>query len=117
MRAPKVSKDELRAQVEKLERANATLRAKSREMRRAEKMTNDRIAELETEVARLESQVARHAAAAKRSNAAKPSRASRKRDIDPGDAVPPGVAVPEPEQPDEEAEAARGALEEHLSGE
>jgi hypothetical protein len=34
----KVSKDELRAQVEKLERANATLRTKSREANRTAKM-------------------------------------------------------------------------------
>jgi hypothetical protein len=33
--APKLSKDELRARVEQLERANATLRAKNREANRA----------------------------------------------------------------------------------
>ena len=61
-RAPKVSKDELRAQVEKLERANATLRAKSRETNRAAKSAAARIAEFEGEVARLEKKAASQAA-------------------------------------------------------
>src|SRR6185437_2182726 len=53
-RVPKLSKDELRAQVEKLERANATLRAKGREANRVAKSSAARIAEMEGEVARLE---------------------------------------------------------------
>jgi len=56
-RAPVVSKDELRAQVQKLEQTNATLRAKSRETTRAAKTAAARVAELEDEVARLEKQV------------------------------------------------------------
>ena len=43
------SKDELRAQVEKLEKVNATLRTKSREANRAAKSATSRIAELEEE--------------------------------------------------------------------
>lgn len=118
----KVSKDELRVQVEKFELAHATLRAKSRDMGRAAKAANARIAELEAEVAQLRAQADRAAAAAKRVKPAslKPASSapkSRRREIDPGDAVPPGVAVEEPEPMDEEAEAARDALEEHLSGE
>src|SRR4051794_22609820 len=58
------SKDELRAQVEKLERANATLRAKNRETGRAAKLAADRIVELQEAVARLEKRVASQAAAA-----------------------------------------------------
>ncbi len=65
-RAAKLSKDELRTQVEKLERANATLRAKSRETTRVAKSSAARIAELEGEVARLEKKVTSQAAAATR---------------------------------------------------
>ena len=55
--APKLSKDELRTQVEKLERANANLRAKNREGSREAKTTAARIAELAEQVARLEKQL------------------------------------------------------------
>jgi hypothetical protein len=105
--APKLSKDELRAQVGKLERANATLRAKSRETSRAAKSSAARIAELEGEVARLEKKVASQAAAATRSPKPRTSASSKRRssDIDPGDAVPPGVAVQEPDPLGAEAEA------------
>ena len=106
-RPPMVSKDELRAQVEKLEQTVATLRAKSREATKAAKASAARIAELEDEVATLEKQVASQAVSAKRS-------AKRERRIDPGDAVPPGVAVVEPEPLDGEAERALENLEEHL---
>ena len=114
--APKLSKDELRARVEQLERANATLRAKSREANRAAKTAAARIAELEEEVARLEKQAAPASAPAKRG--AKPAalvRAKRpRREVDPGDAVPPGVAVQEPAALDDEAETALESLQEHL---
>jgi hypothetical protein len=113
-RAPVVSKGELRAQVEKLEQANTTLRAKGREANRAAKQANARIAELEEEVARLEKQVASQAASAKRG--ATRSAARKSRGIDPGDAVPEGVAVAEPEPLDGEAERALENLEEHLGG-
>ena len=118
-RAPKLSKDELRAQVEKLERANASLRAKSRETNRAAKSAGARIAELEGEVARLEKRVASQAAAATRGGNPRTSASSKRRssDLDPGDAVPPGVAVDEPAPLDPEAEAARESLEERLGGE
>jgi hypothetical protein len=49
----KLSKDELRVQVEKLERANATLRAKNREANRTARAATARIAELEEQVAKL----------------------------------------------------------------
>lgn len=122
-----VTKDELRAQVEKLERANATLRAKSREAGRAAKLAAARIEELEAQVTKLErSAIPKEAPArtkAARSKAVtpdpKPARSTRGRkpsgNQDPGDAVPPGVAVDEPEPMDAEAETALENLEEHLS--
>ena len=103
---PKPSKDELRAQVVKLESANATLRARSREATRAAKTAATRIAELEDQVAQLEKQLS----ALRRDQ-------RKSRDIDPGDAVPPGVAVQEPAPLDKEAETALENLTEHLGGE
>jgi hypothetical protein len=49
-----VSKGELRAQIEKLEQANAKLRARNREAGREAKLSSNRIAELEKQVAQLE---------------------------------------------------------------
>src|SRR5271166_1218059 len=117
--APKLSKDELRARVEALERANATLRTKSREAGRAAKTAAARIAELEDQVARLEKQAAAPSAPAKDgSKPTAPARGKRqRRDIDPGDAMPPGVAVQEPAPLDEAAETALENLEEHLKAE
>ncbi len=117
--AAKVSKDELRAQVEKLERANATLRAKSRETNKSAKAAAIRIAELEEQVAQFEKQAALQSAAAKKDKKpVKPTGAKRQsRGVDPGDAVPPGVAVQEPEPLDNEAETALENLEEHLGHE
>jgi phage I-like protein len=113
---PKVSKEELRARLEKLERANAALRAKSREANRAAKTAAARIAELENQVAQLEKRGAGQTVPAP----AKAGRnARRERGIDPGDAVPPGVAVEEPallDALDAEAETALENLEHHLGG-
>lgn len=110
-RASIVTKGELRAQIEKLEQTVTKMRAKSRETNRAAKLATARIAEFESEVARLEKHVASQAAAAKRS--ATRAAARKSREIDPGDAVPPGVAVQEPQPLGEEAEAALENLE-HL---
>ena len=111
--AAKVSKDELRSQVEKLEQLVGTLRAKSRETNKAAKQAAARIAELEAQVAQLEQAAA--AAPDAPSRPTKPPRAKRQgREIDPGDAVPPGVSVQEPAPLDEEAETALENLEEHL---
>jgi hypothetical protein len=110
--ALKVSKDELRAQVEKLGQLVAALRAKGREANKAAKAAAARISELETQVAQLERRVAAAPATVQQP---KPARAKRRsREIDPGDAVPPGVAVQEPAPLDEEAETALENLEEHL---
>ena len=170
-RGPPPSKGELRAQIEKLETANATLKAKSREGNRTAKTAARRIAELEEQVAQFHEEAARavdpaavmeELQAAKTALQAKGREASRaaklaerriseleakvehlqgdaaktavpaaqegepkrsrrgrppgrKNVIDPGDAVPPGVAVLDPEPMDPEAEAARDALEANLS--
>ena len=117
--APKLSTDELRARVEQLERANATLRGKSREANRAVKTAAARIAELEDRVAQLEQQATPPSAPAKRSpKPAAPARAKRQpRNHDPSDAVPPDVAVQEPAPLDEDAESALENLQEHLKAE
>jgi uncharacterized phage infection (PIP) family protein YhgE len=117
--APKLSKDELRARVEQLERANTTLRAKNKEANRAAKTAAARIAELEDQLAKLEQQAAPPSVSAKRGpKPAAPARAKRpRRAVDPGDAVPPGVAVQEPAPLDEEAETALENLQEHLKTE
>lgn len=110
--APKLSKDDLRARVETLERANAAVRAKNRDANRAARTAATRIAELEDQVTQLE----KHLASARRKAA--PSAASprkrRSREIDPGDAVPEGVAVQEPAPPDVETETVLENLTEHL---
>ncbi len=109
--APKISKDELRANVGKLEQLVATLRAKSREANKAVKAATARIAELEAHVARLEKR-----AAAAPTPVGEPKAAKRRgRAIDPGDAVPSGVAVQDPQPLDDEAETAHEHLDAHLS--
>jgi hypothetical protein len=94
--ALKLSKDELRVQVEKLEHANATLRAKNREANRTAKTAAARIAELEEIVAGLEKKA--ESQAAKGEQAARPSLAKRPRR---GLAMPAGVADQEPAPLDE----------------
>ncbi len=118
---PKLSKDELRAEVTKLEAANAKLRAKSRETNKAAKLAAKHIAELEERVAQLEKEAETRRApsvAQAEAKTAAPSRKTRQpRTIDPGDAVPPGVAVAEPAPMDEEAKAALDNLEHNFRGE
>ena len=118
--APKVSKDELRAQVEKLERANATLRAKNKEVGRTAKSAAARIAELEDQLARLEKELAAQRSDPGEGQVARAPgtrRRAKRREIEPGDSVPPGAAVEEAAPPDLEAETARENLEEHLGSE
>jgi DNA repair exonuclease SbcCD ATPase subunit len=109
--APKVSKDELRAQVEKLERSNTTLRTKNREITRAAKAAQARIEELEQQVARLEKTSARKQTNRRSRTGLTQRVRTEAPDRDPGDAVPPGVAVEQPAPLDEQAEAARESLE------
>jgi hypothetical protein len=92
--------------VTKLERENERLRLRSRDSSKSAKDSEARIEELETQLRRLERRVAAQD---------RPSR-PRRREVDPGDAVPPGVAVEEAE-PDAEAEAARENLTTHLHDE
>lgn len=113
-RPPAMTKDELRARVEKLERANTLLRAKGREANRAAKTADARIAELEAEVEGLERRVAAQAGAAKRGAKRTAAREPASTSIDPGDAVPEGVAVSEPAPLDEEAKTVLENLDEHL---
>jgi len=109
-----VSKDELRSQVQKLERANAALRAKNRQANRAAKLSAARITELEDEVARLRPHPG---VPTDTGSAAMPESGPQPHDVDPGDAVPPGVAPEDPGLPDQEAETARENLESCLRGE
>jgi len=105
--ALKLSKDELRVQVEKLERANATLRLKNREANRTAKAAAARIAELEENVAQLEKNAAAQTSSVKGERAAKPSGAKRQsRSVDHGSAVLPGLADQKPAPLDGEGEAA-----------
>ena len=107
--AVKLSKDGLRVQVEKLERANATLRVKNREANRTAKTATARIAELEESVARLTKKAASQTPSANGEPAAKPSRAKRQsRGVD---ATPAGAADQKPAPLDEAGEA---VLEEQL---
>ena len=113
---PKPSKDELRAEVERLAAANANLRAKSRDAGRAAKAATARVAELEAEVARLTERSTQAASLSGGAGGTRAGRGPRRRAIDPGDAVPPGVGVLEPQPLDAEAEAALEALKTQRSG-
>jgi hypothetical protein len=100
--ALKLGKDELRVQVEKLEQANATLRAKNREINRTVKAATARIAELEEHVAKLAKKAALQTPSTNGEQATKPSRAKRQNR---------GIEDQKPAPLDEEGEA---ALEEQL---
>jgi len=109
-----VSKEALRAQLEKTEQQVVTLRKKNRELTRAARDATSRIGELEEQLDALQKRAARDA---KRPSgeAARPPRQRRSRpERDPGDAVPEGVAVAEPQPMDREAEQALENLERHL---
>ena len=107
------------AVMEELQAAKAALQAKGREASRAAKLAEHRIAELEAQVEHLQEEAAKTAVRAVQEEEAKRPRRGRppgrKNAIDPGDALPPGVAVEEPEPMDPEAEAARDALDKHLT--
>ncbi len=69
VKAPVMSKDELRVQLEKALKTIATLRAKSREAVRAAKVSAAQIAELETKLAQLEKKLASQVKPAKSAKA------------------------------------------------
>ena len=119
MRVPaqSVSRDDLRTQVERLERDNKLLKDQSKEVAEAARAAAARIAELEDQVARLESQLHAQRADVRKEHTASSTthrRHAHRREIDPGDSVPPGVAVEAPAPPDLETETARLNLERHL---
>ena len=120
-RVPPPSKGELRAQIDKLETAHAALKAKGREANRTAKTAARRVAELEEQVAQLQAEAAQPKAppappVAKAKIVRRGRPPGRRKGIDPGDAAPRDVAVQDSEPLDEEAVAARDALEENLSG-
>jgi hypothetical protein len=79
VKAPVVSKDELRAQLEKAQTTIATLRTKAREATRAAKASAAQIAELEASVAKLEKNSASQQQRAPQfTTAVKPAKRGRK---------------------------------------
>jgi hypothetical protein len=111
---PKASKSGLKAQVETLERIVATLRAKNKESSKLAKAAAMRISEVEARLVELEERlVAASASALQLRGAEAIGIGSRVDDLDPGDALPPGVAVQEPARLDEGAVAALEKLEDH----
>jgi hypothetical protein len=113
--APKVSKEELRAQVEKLEQSVAALRLKNREANRAAKIAAARIAELEELVMHLEQTAVPPPAPAKRGpRPASAGRGGRRsKVIDSVESVPPDVAAEPPAALDQAAETEQENPEEH----
>ena len=109
---PKTSKSGLKAQVETLERIVATHRAKNNESSKLAEAAAMRISEVEARLVELEGRLA-SASALQLRGAETTGIGSRVDDLDPGDAVPPGVAVHEPARLDEEAVAALEKLEDH----
>jgi hypothetical protein len=92
--APKVSKDALRAQVAKLERANANLRSRNKELKQAVEAAAGRIAQLEGEKRTTKDAAPVRAGRTPGRRAAGTEEHS---DRDRGDAVSPGMAVHDPE--------------------
>jgi hypothetical protein len=109
----------LRARVDKLERANAALRAKSRDAVREARTAAARIAELEDQVAWRDEQLAARGEAVGHSQASSSPRGdprAKRGEIDPTDRTPPEVAVEESAQPNPEAETAPENLTEYPGG-
>jgi predicted nuclease with TOPRIM domain len=83
------SRNELQSRLEKLERMNATLAAAQRDLKRTATETAERLSELLDKVDQLETKLAAFGT-------------QQAAVHDPGDAVPPGVGVAEPDQPSEQ---------------
>jgi hypothetical protein len=92
---PKVSKDALRAQVAKLERTNASLRTRNKELKQTVEAAAERIAQLESELSRHEKRAANEAAPARAGKmpGRRVAETREQSDGNPDDAPPPGVAV------------------------
>jgi uncharacterized coiled-coil protein SlyX len=86
------SRNELESRLEKLERTNATLAAAQRDLRRTATETAERLSDLQDKVDQLETKVAAFGTQQADDGAVH----------DPGDAVPPGVGVAEPDEPSEQ---------------
>lgn len=139
VKPPVISKDELRAQLEKALTTIATLRAKSRDAVRAAKISTARIAELEATVEQLEKKLAAQAKPAKPAKAARPAKpaapakprrakAAVKAEAAPADAEAeneallddtplddaPDAALPEPETATAEEDNAGGGTEDEM---
>ena len=92
------SSNELRSRLEKLERTNARLAAGQRNLQRTAAETAERLSELRDKLDQLETTVAAFGG----QMGASPQVDDGGADVDPGDAVPPGVGVAEPDEPSEE---------------
>ena len=115
-KTPMVNKDALRSQVQALTATTDKLRVRLREATKAAKIAASRIADLEAQMARHEHDAAAKVAAPRSGRQGTRSGAgARSRRRDPGDAVPPGVAVEEPQPLDDEAETAKDNLEHHIA--
>ena len=103
---PKVSKDALRAQVAKLERTNANLRTKNKALMQAAKEAAERIAQLEAEISRDEKRAGKETppVRAGRTPGRRAAGARERSDRNPGDVVPPDIAIQDPEPLGEEDE-------------
>jgi hypothetical protein len=91
--------------LKELEKANAKLRGRQQAADRSAKILEVRLSELEARLAVLEERIMQSERTGEKV-ARRPRTTRRSRDIDPGDSVPEGVAVQDPEPLDEEAEAA-----------
>ena len=105
---PKMSKDELRAQVQKLTTSVATLRAKLREATKAAKLAASRITDLEEQVTQRDRNAAPAGPEDDRSGKVTRPRGTRGKTTshDPGGAVSPSDTVEGSLPVDDEAEAA-----------
>ena len=92
------SRNELQSRLERLERTNATLAAAQRDLQRTATETAERLSEPQDKVNQLEATIAAFGAQRGSSPQVDEGRAGH----DPGDAVPPGVGVAEPDKPSEE---------------
>jgi len=107
---PKPGVGDLLDRIEKLERGNLTLRSKQRDFTRVSQQLEERIGGLEEELRALGERVATASAPAKgtpRRQRRRPASEER----DPGDAVPSGVAVQDPEPLSSDDERVRHRLE------